>query len=353
MKYLFDEIEHIKLLGRHAGKSASNHCYPLFYTGSGVELNVKGSELYIEFESHFSAYENYICIYVNNALIQRRMIDNGHERVCVFRNMDADSVKNIKILKATQAFGSDSVNYLAITGFESDGDFLPVEEATFKIEFIGDSITSGEGLCGQKEDMEWLPMYFDIDGNYTKLTADMLDADFNIVSQSGWGVMSSWDNITDNRVPRIYEYVCSPLTDEYNVKNGSQEKYDFSSFPADYVVINLGTNDFTALNGTFDMDRLDALTHAVSDFISTVRKNQPNAAILWAYGVLGDSLESVISDGVADYIRETNDHKVYYLPLEPIDEEDFGSREHPGRTAHEKLATAISNRIIGLRIHEL
>ena len=88
-------------------------------------------------------------------------------------------------------------------------------------------------------------------------------------------------------------------------------------------------------------------------FIAMVRKNQPNASILWAYGILDDSLESVISDGIADYIRETNDKKVYYLPIEPISEDDFGSREHPGRAAHERLATAISNRIIGLRIHEL
>ena len=353
MKYLFDEIEHIKLLGRNAGKSAITHCYPLFYTGSGVELNVKGSELYVEFDSSFSTNENYICIYINNALIQRRMIDNCHERICIFRGMDSSSIKNVKILKATQAFGCDPVNYLAITGFDSDGEFLPIDEAVFKIEFIGDSITSGEGLCGAKEDMEWLPMYFDIDGNYAKLTADMLDADFNIISQSGWGVMSSWDNITDNRVPAIYEYVCPTLTDERNIQNGSQEKYDFSSFPADYVVINLGTNDFTAMNGSFDMERINNLTHAVSDFIAMVRKNQPNASILWAYGILDDSLESVISDGIADYIRETNDKKVYYLPIEPISEDDFGSREHPGRAAHERLATAISNRIIGLRIHEL
>lgn len=117
MKYLFDEIEHIKLLGRNAGKSAITHCYPLFYTGSGVELNVKGSELYVEFDSSFSTNENYICIYINNALIQRRMIDNCHERICIFRGMDSSTQtshtkKWVRTLK-NQYFSSQNSTYAA------------------------------------------------------------------------------------------------------------------------------------------------------------------------------------------------------------------------------------------------
>lgn len=348
MRYLFDEVNNIKLLGRHS--SCTNSCYPLFFTGSGIELNITGSSLYVEFDSSFKTFENYVCIYINDALIQKRLIDNNAEKVCIFRGLNPDTVKNIKILKATQAFKNDPDNYLAITAFDTDGEFLPVLDKDIKIEFVGDSITSGEGLRGSREDMEWLPMYLDIDGNYAKLTADMLEADFNIISQSGWGIYSSWDNIKENTLPSIYEYVCSPLVNDKNQTYGSQEKYDFTSFVADYVVVNLGTNDAFALEENFSEERLVAITNAVYDFLVMIRKNQPFAMIIWAYGTFDDSLKPFICDAISRYIKEQGDKNVSYLALPELTEDDIGSRNHPGRTAHEQIANAISNHIINRRI---
>lgn len=350
MRYLFDEVNNIKLLGRHSSNASANHSYPLFFTGSGIELNVTGSSLYVEFESTFDTFENYICIYINDALIQKRMIDNMAEKICIFRGVNSDSIKNVKILKCTQPFKNDANNYLAITAFETDGEFMPVEEKDIKIEFVGDSITSGEGLRGSKEDTDWLPMYLDIDGNYAKLTADMLEADFNIISQSGWGIYSSWDNIKENTLSKIYEYVCLPLKNDKNVANGSQEKYDFSTFVADYVIVNLGTNDAIALEENFSEERLNAITKAVYDLLVMIRKNQPFAMIIWAYGAFDDSLKPFISDGISRYSKDYNDKNVSYVALPELTEDNVGSRNHPGRALHEEIANTISNHIINKRI---
>lgn len=43
---------------------------------------------------------------------------------------------------------ADPESVLQINAIETDGEFLPVPERNLKIEFIGDSITSGEGDIG-------------------------------------------------------------------------------------------------------------------------------------------------------------------------------------------------------------
>ena len=54
----------------------------------------------------------------------------------------------------------DPESLLQICALETDGSFEPVEPRALKLEFIGDSITSGEGSIGAKAEEDWVSMFF-------------------------------------------------------------------------------------------------------------------------------------------------------------------------------------------------
>ena len=58
------------------------------------------------------------------------------------------------------------------------------------------------------------------------LTAKKLEADFRIISQSGWGVLSSWDNDPKCAIPKYYEKVCGVVNGERNEELGAYEYKD-------------------------------------------------------------------------------------------------------------------------------
>ncbi|HCI84582.1 MAG TPA: GDSL family lipase, partial [Lachnospiraceae bacterium] len=43
-------------------------------------------------------------------------------------------------------------------------------EASLTIEFVGDSITSGEGSCGAQMEEDWISPYFGVENNYARMT---------------------------------------------------------------------------------------------------------------------------------------------------------------------------------------
>jgi lysophospholipase L1-like esterase len=244
-EYKPEEIKYLKIHGRTAGGTAS---LPLFWTGSGIELNVKGSELWIEVEVDYGLYEPWIGVLINSAKVSRQMLNKGRYWLCLFRGMNENTVKNVRVIREVQAMNGDPDCSLVIHSVRADGEFLPVKERPVKIEFIGDSITSGEGAVGAREEEDWISMWFSATDNYTALTARELNADYRVISQSGWGVLTSWDNNPDCNLPKYYEKVCGLLTGEKNEKLGALKENDFSAWQPDIVVVNLGTNDSSAFN---------------------------------------------------------------------------------------------------------
>jgi len=55
--YSLSEVEHLKVHGRTTGQLLP---LTLFWTGSAAELNVRGSELWVEVESQYDMYELWI-----------------------------------------------------------------------------------------------------------------------------------------------------------------------------------------------------------------------------------------------------------------------------------------------------
>ncbi|WP_339243253.1 GDSL-type esterase/lipase family protein [Paenibacillus sp. FSL R5-0517] len=359
------EIGNLKVHGRTNGELSP---LTLFWTGSAVEFNVQGSELWVEVESEYDMYESWISIVINGVPVSRQMLTAGRYWVCVFRGMNANVVKNVRIVKDVQAMSGDPGCSLQIHAVKSDGAFLPVQEKPYKIEFIGDSITSGEGAIGAKAEEDWIPMWFSAIHNYTYMTAEALNAEYRVISQSGWGVLTSWDNNPKGNIPDVYDQVCGLLTGERNEALGAGDPHDFGSWQPDVVVVNLGSNDGGAFqspewkdpntgkvykqrlneDGTYHEEDLAAFEKAVEQFLFKLRENNPAAHLVWAYGMLGFPMMPAIYRAVNAYTKKTGDRKVTIIQLPDTTEETVGARTHPGELSHRRTAEVLAEYVRGM-----
>lgn len=362
---LIKDIPELKVHGR---TTECRSPLTLFWTASGFECNVKGTELWVEVEVTYDTFEPWFSYTINDDWIGRQMLIKGRYWLPLFRGMNLEDVKNVHFYKDLQAMSDDGNSYIHIHALRHDGQFLPVAEKKLKLEFIGDSITSGEGLFGAKKEQDWIPMFFSAIKDYAYQTAKKLDAEYRVFSQSGWGVYSTWDNNTRGAIPKYYKEICSLMPGEENKRLGGTKPHDFASWQPDCVIVNLGTNDASAFeqpqwvdevsgvchkmrknrDGSYNMQDMRALQQAVKDFIKLIRECNPKARIIWCYGMIGIDIQLYLCEAVAEYVEETGDRFVSYLQLPNVTQESVGSREHPGYLCHKQAAEVLAEYIAKL-----
>ena len=343
------ELPQVRVLGRTTGMDVIN----LFWTGSGIEMIYTGSELWVEVNADYDAFEPWLAVELNGAQISRFPLNKGKNEVCLFRGMTIGNPKHVRILKEVQAMHQDPGHMVQILGLQyADGEFRPLPEPKYRLEFVGDSITSGEGTMGATYEEDWISAFFSTENTYPRMVSDALSAEYRVVSQSGWGIVTGWDGIVQNKIPLFYTQVCGLLTGERNASLGALEDYDFKAWQPDAVIINLGTNDATAIQsaaelgqewaGTRDIKEVkDILTTAIRDFLKVVRACNPKAQIIWGYGMLGDNFLPVIREAVESYAGQTADSRIHFLQLPDTTPDTVGSRLHPGVKAHRNAAQVI------------
>ncbi len=357
--YSLTEISHYKIHGR---TDNSQYPLPLFWNGSAVEVNVTGTELWIDLEVDFDTFEPWVGTDIDGAFMSRQMLMPGVYSLCLFRNMTAEPVKNVRFYRELQAMSEDDNCHVLVRGFRTDGTFSPVEDKPFKIEFIGDSITSGEGTYGPCGDQPWISMFMSSSRNYAAMTAKALNADFRLISQGGWGVLCGWDNNPHHNIPSCYEKICGLGFGAFNEKLGAQKAHSFAEWTPDVIVINLGTNDCSAFSqpmwqdpatgesfkqhtnpdGSFAAEDVARFEKAAVDFLHMLRRNNPTSRILWVYGMLGYDLSLPIANAVNTFRQESGDIKTTFLQLPNTTEETVGCRFHPGVKSHERAAKVLT-----------
>ncbi|MBO4510994.1 MAG: hypothetical protein J5718_06585 [Lachnospiraceae bacterium] len=318
----------------------------LFWTGSGVEFNILSKNLYVNIECGYDNIEIMLDIILDGERTQKLVLDKGLKRYQVFSGMYGEKPVNVRIIRDTQNMPEETNSFLIIKSFETDGNLVDPPVYTSNIEFIGDSLTSGEG-CGLTKRIEWIPVIFDAVESYTYKTAKLLNARYSVLSQSGWGLYASWDNNLKNVLPDYYEDICGTSSCKKCIELGAHDAWDFSSNEMDTVVINLGTNDMNAIK-TENVNKEEFIegfkTKAV-EFLKNVRINNEACNIVWAYGMLGDEMEPYIKEAIEDYKRQTGDSRVEYLKLPECKGEDVGVRFHPTPAAHEKVAKYLAEHL--------
>lgn len=351
------EIPNLRPLGRIDRECAERESVlPLFWACSGLELQYTGTALEVLLEADYDLKEPWLAVDLNGAPVIRMPVPRGESAVQLFQGMTAGRVKHVRLWKDTQPMAQDGDvrHHLRIRGLRwKGGKFLPLPEPKCRLEFIGDSLTSGEGLVGAKEEVDWTPVLFSASQGWPRMTADALSADFRLISQSGWGIRSSWDNVPSHALPDWYDRVCATADGESDLPLGSQSPNDFAAWKPDAVFINLGTNDAGAMTISawhgpsgerFKQEDTPQCRRLIEDaalaFLHKLRRLNPQAKLIWAYGMCGDTLRPQLENAVQRFREETGSQDAYYLPLPSMTDETAGSRQHPGPENHREAAEA-------------
>lgn len=195
------------------------------------------------------------------------------------------------------------------------------------IEFIGDSITTGySNLATNSVSNEEGPysVYQDVTQAYSFLTARALNADFSIIAQQGRGAK--------------YGYTTANMQDIYpklRYHKDQNTNYDFARQP-DYVVIALGTNDMYTYENRHSATLAD-VKQGFAEMLALVRQKNPNANIIWAYNMMVNTANSIITE----VINEAGGADAGYYSV-MLTRNTAGGKGHPDTAGHAVMATELS-----------
>ena len=331
----------LRRLGRY--ENASD---PLGFSMSGVGMQAACTRVDVEISCAYGSHSPWMGVLVDGAPVGRFSLKQGTHWYQAIGGMDAQFPHQIAIVRDSQPVPEDaSSQFITIERVCVDGEMQPAPKPSMIVEFAGDSLTSGEGTVGPGSALEWRMAYMSAMNTYAQLLCCQLGAEGRWISQSGWGIHAAWDGDETRCIPLIYDQVCA--TDE-----AGRKPYDFAREPADWIVINLGTNDVNPVRFYTDLEQADREeAHFVREykaFIRMIRElNGPETRIVCALGPMDYYLFDNIRTAVEAYRQETGDTLVYALKLIGINlmTEGFGAVGHPSAKTHARVGQELAARL--------
>jgi lysophospholipase L1-like esterase len=203
-----------------------------------------------------------------------------------------------------------------------------------KMLVMGDSVTCGEAIdrvAGEEKNSRW----WNARESYGMLTANLLNAQVQLVCWGGRGLVRSWNGKTDDK----------NLTDFYEFAVGDSDSnmlWKHSNYQPDLIVIAIGTNDFSP--------GIPAREEYVTAYVQLINKlllNHPHAHIALTDGAI---LNGKKKAALIDYLRETisrvNNTRVHQLISNhyPGDTQDA----HPTKEQHSAMAKDLAPQLKAL-----
>ena len=263
----------------------------------------------------------------------------------LFRS-DTDEEVTIRITKLSESAMS-TVGIQGITVHATNG-IKPTLDNVNKIEFIGDSITCGYGVDDEYELHPFSTSTEDVTKTYAYLTAQQLQADYSMVSYSGYGIISGYtDNtqkLTTHLLPDYYEKVGKSNGKFDDTLLPQDLCWDFNRSIPDLIVINLGTNDDSYTKE--EIDKQTEYVQAYVEFLKMVRCNNLHAPILCTLGIMGDRLYPFVEQAVNSYTEETGDSSVTAMKFDvQLEVDGYAADFHPSQVTHTKAAVKLTAHI--------
>lgn len=204
-----------------------------------------------------------------------------------------------------------------------------------RIEFIGNSITSGFGVEGDSPDCHFSPQTENACMSYAGLTARSLNAEYFLISYSGRGVVRNYgdsNKTSPNPMPALYDRTCF---------FDSTLKWNFSRWIPQAVVINLGTNDFS----TQPYPDSVVFQSAYTRLIDRVRSLYPGVTIFCLSGpMIGEPCTGYVKKVVEEEKKMMGRYQdVFFIEINRsvMTDADWGCDHHPNVQGMEKMAEII------------
>lgn len=337
----------VKYLGRTLSQ---NDILWLALSGSGIEFSFEGKylEICLMGDDHTAACTDHarIAIYIDGERTIDAMIRSSQQSYKIIDELTPRSC-TVRLVKLSEApMSIMGVRELLI---DDSAKIQATPAKPHRIEFIGDSITCGYGTDDDDISHTFSTATEDVTKAYAYRTAQLLDADYSIVSYSGYGVYSGFtDENTDTRnvaelVPPYYPLV-GFSRGTYQGIAVTMANWDFHRFQPELIVLNLGTNDNSYCGN--NPQRQANFIPFYHDFLTLVHEKNPNAYILCVYGLMNHELSSSIKEAVDRYRRSSGSDRISLLLL-PIqtDVDGYVIDFHPSLSTHRKAASAVAAKI--------
>ena len=300
MDRVYDLQEDVSYLGR---VYASEDVRWFNWSAAGFRVRFQGSGLKANVVSNAPDATNYayLKVYVDGVEQEDILLDQTMQTVTLAQGLDPAQPHTVEVRKRNSPRSSTA----GLVSLElTDGTKLvPPQTKDKLIEFVGDSLTVGYSAADvNKTESAWSTKTEDGTKTYAKQVADALNAEYMVTAISGRGVVMNNSGGSGYLMPEIYP--------ELDIYNNPGISYDFAQQP-DVIVINLGTNDAT--NASLD---IAAFKTGAANFLQLVREKNPNAKIIWAYGMRSDKMTTQVDAALSEVISALGDPNVYYLQLE-------------------------------------
>lgn len=267
-----------------SSKGAAKHPKGITKHPEGRSLSCELLSDYCEDQTDGTQYPCYMALYLDHQLVRRFSLMPGRHLY--------------PLLPEGENSKRDAWKCEDPEGNDSEEDLRPTDKKDRKIEFIGDSITCGYGVLGKPE-APFSTETESADDAFAVQCARALDADYQLVSFSGIGVISRYiepeenEPLTDVLMPALYPHTDAVLAKRYGWR---PESWDFSSFCPQVVVINLGTNDDSYTRGI--REREERFEEEYCEFVRNIHRRNPGAEIVCTFGVMSQRLLPRVEEAV-------------------------------------------------------
>ncbi|MCC6701095.1 MAG: acetyl xylan esterase [Fluviicola sp.] len=253
--------------------------------GAYFQFRFKGSKCIVTLndEMKFGSYHNYVSIVVDGKAPRRVRLDQQINELVVAEGL-SDGEHDVLICKDTES----NIGYIQLDNIQCEALLKQTKSSKKVIEFIGDSITCGNGsdtteiACGEGQWYDQHNAYL----AYGPVVARKFNFDYLLSSYSGIGMAHSCCNI-GFEMPDIY--------DRINLDNHGKKWKNTEHVP-DIVCITLGQNDGVLKEKTY--------LKAYVAFVNHLRELYPNAQIVCCSSPMaGDDLKAYHAEMIPKIVK--------------------------------------------------
>jgi len=328
----------VRWIGRTYYDHSTN--YMNFYnTGTGFAIRFVGTELKINISctnSDSSYRRPYFTVSVDDETAPNGSIVSLHDPVSEVTLVSGLEYgpHTLTFMKRSEPIDSET----AINQITTDGYFTsPTEASSFKVLIVGGSGISGHGNLGSQGQTRTTA---NSDGMqaFGFLAAASFNADTQFISASGWGLKWGYNDSNRNGTINI-------RTAFDKVGIGDDEElidinYDPQLFIPDFIIVNIGGNDFTSyvLNQTgAELTQAKAeFRDAVTEFVSTMHQLYPNTMILWTH--TGSQNGAEAETAIGDLDSKHNYTRIVIIRQVGEGDDPIGADNHASLVTHQKNA---------------